>query len=318
MRTESAPPRLSVVIASYNMEKTIEACLTSLEGQSARGALEIIVVDSGTDRTAPLIREKFPQVRLFTSPTRLYPGEARNFGISQAQGEIIATTDADCEVASGWAQAILQAHQAPHPVIGGAIANANPESLVGWVAYFAKFISWIPGTPAGWMPLVLSANLTFKRAVFEECGPFLDKGYSSDYEYCTRLTKRGYPIRFDPAILVYHRNIEDFPYLCASEWKRGYTFARIRAEAEAFSRPRRFTYILLAWLIPLKIFLDIVHRAMRRREYLAPLLRVWPLLLVELGYWAAGEAAGYFQSLRPDREAAVGLPPGAPWPESRP
>jgi len=282
------------------------ACLASLEGQSARHALEVIVVDSGRDHTAALVREAFPWVRLLTFSQRLYPGRARNIAVGRARGEIIAFLDADAEAEGGWAEAILAAHQAPQAVVAGAIRNANPESLVSWAAYLAKFSSRLPGNPPGRLKFTPGLNLSLPKTILAQCGPFLEQGYCSDLEYCWRLRQAGYAIRFDPAILVAHRHTDDFRGLCLSQWERGWDFGKARLTSPSFSRLRRWLRIFLAGAVPVKMLGEIFLRARRRPEYLEPFLRVWPLLLVELACWAAGEAAGIFKSGALGRAAGNG------------
>src|SRR3990172_89116 len=130
----SNKPMLSVVIASYNSAETIVGCLASLENQSTDKDFEIIVVDSSTDGSAKLVEEKFPGVKLYRFSTRKFCGDARNFGISIAEGEIVAFIDADCIADEDWVNEILKAHKALYPAIGGSIANGNPESYVGWAS----------------------------------------------------------------------------------------------------------------------------------------------------------------------------------------
>lgn len=90
-------PQISIVVAAYNAEQTIEECLTSLIEQPVR-EIEIIVIDDGsTDATADIVSN-------FTSteiPIRLYsqtnagPSAARNHGVSKARADLIAFMDAD-------------------------------------------------------------------------------------------------------------------------------------------------------------------------------------------------------------------------------
>ena len=57
-------PTISIVIPAYNEEHFIEDCLNSVYQQDyPKELLEVIVVDGNShDRTAEIIREKFPQV----------------------------------------------------------------------------------------------------------------------------------------------------------------------------------------------------------------------------------------------------------------
>src|SRR5438105_15944211 len=104
-------PAVSIVIASYNARGTIAACLGSLTAQVDAPPCEIIVVDSSNDGTAEVVRRDFPAVRLIELPRRVHPGNARNRGVAAARGAILAFTDADCTVDSGWVRAIVTAHE---------------------------------------------------------------------------------------------------------------------------------------------------------------------------------------------------------------
>lgn len=87
---------VSVVMAAYNAEATIERALESVLNQTLPPD-EIIVVDDGsTDRTAEKIRKYEPKVR-YLFEINAGPSEARNVGIRTARGEWIAFLDADDE-----------------------------------------------------------------------------------------------------------------------------------------------------------------------------------------------------------------------------
>src|ERR1700722_10096232 len=95
-------PQLSVVIVSYNSDKTIEACLRSLESQTIQPA-QIIVVDSGKDGAADIVARMFPRVQLLRSEHRMYPGDARNVGVRHATGDLVEFLDSACIADSNWA-----------------------------------------------------------------------------------------------------------------------------------------------------------------------------------------------------------------------
>ncbi len=179
--------KISVIIASYNSSRTIEKCLRSLQRQTNQEDFEVIVVDSSEDGTAGIVAHQFPEVRLYTFSDRRFPGDARNFGVSMAKGDILAFTDADCVVDQNWIKEIAEAHQAPYPVIGGAIDNANPDSNVGWAYYFCEFSQWMPGFPKCEMAEIPTCCLSLKRWAFDTCGPFEKGTYCS---YCISLEVR--------------------------------------------------------------------------------------------------------------------------------
>jgi len=81
---------VSVVVPTFNEEKCLEKCLSSL----ADGKTEIIVVDGGsTDNTLKIARKYTTKV--FNLNKRGI-GIARQFGAENAKGKYIYMTDSDC------------------------------------------------------------------------------------------------------------------------------------------------------------------------------------------------------------------------------
>lgn len=291
-------PRLSVIIASYNSRKTIEACLRSLENQSANEEFEIIVVDSSIDGTAQLIEEKFPQVRLYKFNERKFCGDARNFGISRAKGRIVAFIDSDCTADNNWICEIVNAHKFPYLAVGGAIANGNPDSHVGWAAYFCEFSQWMPARHARWMPDIAGASMSYKREVFEKYGDFIEGTYCSDTDFHWRLVRYGHRLRFMPTILIYHHNINKLVNFLMHEFHHGLSFAQVRGKNKRFPVLPRSTYIIFFFLIPIWLLLKIAGINLRNRVYLLNFLKSLPLLILGLISWSLGEWMGYIKAGR--------------------
>ena len=88
---------ISLIIPVYNAEKRIGPCLDALRQQSCRD-FEILVIDDGsTDRTAELTAERAaldPRIRLIRRENGGVSA-ARNTGIEQARGELLAFLDSD-------------------------------------------------------------------------------------------------------------------------------------------------------------------------------------------------------------------------------
>lgn len=88
---------ISVVIPSFNREKTITRCIDSIAKQSLT-PYEIIVVDDGsTDRTLTILEDMpYENLRVIKQNHRGAQA-ARNLGIINAKGEYIAFLDSDDE-----------------------------------------------------------------------------------------------------------------------------------------------------------------------------------------------------------------------------
>lgn len=285
--------RLSIIVASYRSERTIEACLMSLERQNAAFDFEIIVVDSSDDSTPELIREKFPRVRLFSFKERKFPGDARNFAITKASGEIIAIIDADCTVDTGWAANVVKAHELKYLAIGGAVANGNPQSYVGWGQYFCEFSAWMPCNNSRIMSNIPTASMSYKREVFEKYGLFAEGTYGSDTEFHWRLCSFGHSLFFTPSIVVSHNNRENLAEFIKHMYILGRHFAELRLNKWRYSLIMRAVYAAFSPLIPSRLLLRIFLLNVKNRIYSFHFVKSLPLLLLGLICWSIGELAGY-------------------------
>lgn len=93
-------PRLSLIVAAYNVENYIERFLGSVFGQSSKlSNFEVIVVDDGsTDRTGEIVKiwqNRYPKHIKYIHQENAGAGAARNTGLSQARGTWVGFPDAD-------------------------------------------------------------------------------------------------------------------------------------------------------------------------------------------------------------------------------
>ncbi len=94
-------PFVSVIVPVYNDSQNIRKCIEALLSQTYPEKYEVLIVDNGsTDETRTVVR-KYP-VRLLMEDQIQSSYAARNKGILNAQGQVIALTDADCIPSSDW------------------------------------------------------------------------------------------------------------------------------------------------------------------------------------------------------------------------
>ncbi len=83
---------ISALVHTYNEEKNIERCLSSLSWVG-----EIVIIDMGsTDKTLEIARGY--QTKIYNHPYTGFVEPARNFGIEKAKGDWIMIVDADEEI----------------------------------------------------------------------------------------------------------------------------------------------------------------------------------------------------------------------------
>ncbi len=195
----------TVLIPSYNAASTIRGTLSPLLEQDFDESYEIIVVDSSSDETPRIITAEFPAVRLIHLDEQTDPGTARNLGIVQARGEIIACIDADCIASPDWLKRMVTEQRAGHEVVGGTIENGNPENLIAWAGYLGEFREWLQVGKARLVEHVPTCNISYHRSIFARFGGFPTEFYpQEDLLFHWRLSQHGVPIWFDPSIRVRH------------------------------------------------------------------------------------------------------------------
>ncbi len=90
--------KLSIIVPVYNTSKYLKECLNSLLKQTIKD-YEIIVIDDGsTDNSLDIIKEfnkKHPKILKYKSIPNKGVSNARNIGLSMAQGEYIGFVDSD-------------------------------------------------------------------------------------------------------------------------------------------------------------------------------------------------------------------------------
>lgn len=119
--------RVSVVIPVRNNAVGLRLCLQALEKQTfPRQSFEIVVVDNDSTDALGEVKKQFPQARwLFDAGSGSY--SARNCGLKEAHGEIVAFTDSDCQPSPEWlvnGVAALDSNEGT--IIGGNVEMIDP------------------------------------------------------------------------------------------------------------------------------------------------------------------------------------------------
>ena len=229
-------PRVSVVVCTYNGGRTLDGCLRSLRALDYPN-YEVVVVDDGSTDDTREILGRFPEVRAVRQENRGL-GVARNVGLRESGGEVVAYTDSDCVADPGWLTCLVhQLRRSGAEGVGG--PNLTPED--GWLS---ACVAASPGQPTHVLEgdeeaeHVPGCNMAFRREALEAIGGF-DPRYrkaGDDVDICLRVQQAGGRVTFAPGAFVWHhRRQNPSTYL---RQQAGY------GEAEAllrFKYPDRFT-----------------------------------------------------------------------------
>lgn len=227
--------KVSIIIPTYNEEKVIGKCLTSLSKQNYK-ITEIIVVDDGSKDDTRLkvqkVKEKLDLKNLkLISQKHKGAGSARNLGVKNSRGEVLVFLDADMTFNNNFIKKLID------PILKGEARGtfSKEEYVSNWQKTWAK--SW--SVNEGWVkrrrhpenyPDEQKVFRAILRKEFERVGGFDEtKGYTDDWSLSDRL---GYKAVVSPGAVFYHKNPDSLKEVFVqAKWaaKRDYKFGLIGA-----------------------------------------------------------------------------------------
>ncbi len=214
---------LTVLVCTHNRADLLRGALESLEGQSlARARFEVLVVDNAsTDATPAVVAECAARARIDIRSVReaeLGLDAARNRGVREAAGEIVAFLDDDARPRHDWAAEILEGferHDAP--ILGGRVdliwEAPRPvwfsDPLLRYLIHCDYGPEVVSVTSPPWL---YGTNVAFRKSLFQQIGLFrldLDrKGESlmggGDTEFFKRAHASGHRLLYLPSLVVRH------------------------------------------------------------------------------------------------------------------
>lgn len=160
-------PTVSVVIPCLNDAAALEACLSSLAGQTV-SPHEVVVVDNNSTDSSAEVARRFGARVVFEAEPGIPAAAAA--GYDAAAGEIIARCDADCLLPADWVQRIAETFAAA-PALG---ALSGPGSFYGFAKPLGAVLSVLylgsyylaMGSALGHLPL-FGSNLAFRTSVWK-------------------------------------------------------------------------------------------------------------------------------------------------------
>jgi GT2 family glycosyltransferase len=224
------PPKLSIVIVSFNTRPDLERCIESLAASPPLMPHEIVVVDNASsDGSVGAVRRRWPAIRVIVQPENLGFAVANNTGIRASHGSMVLLLNSDCVVPSGAVDRLaerLRAH--PSAAVAGPLlvdASGRTELSFGrmispWAELRQKAIGkaydrgmatarrWVSRAVSSerYVDWVSGAALLVYRADADAAG-LLDERYflyTEDVDFCAAIRARGRKILFTPEATVTH------------------------------------------------------------------------------------------------------------------
>lgn len=285
-------PAASVVICAFRARHRIDRALTALRKQEVDEPFEVIAIVSGDDQCDRHLANAHPDVRIISSPTRLYPGRARNLGVRAARAPVVAFVPDDGVVASGWLRARLRHHRRGVPLVAGAISNGTPSNIIGTAGYYVEYTASMP-VLAVLERQVVPHTLSYTRDVFQRAGMFPELDVpGEDTLFNQRCMALKLQHVFEPAASMDHLNPTGLRNYLSHQAGHGRGLARCALTGvieDPFERHRGRHRLAASALIgyPFRRWLRTLSLARRGgRAHVARFLLLTPLILG--GYLAGG------------------------------
>ncbi|MBX2917300.1 MAG: glycosyltransferase [Cyclobacteriaceae bacterium] len=196
-------PAVSVVVAMRNEALNLEKLITSLAKQDYAGTWELILVDDhsedNTIQVAQILKYKFSHLPItVVSATGSGKKQALTQGIAQAAGEIIVTTDADCELPPAWLTDLGQSFKPTTQLVVGSVSLKHHPTFFSRLqaVEFASVMATGLGM-LGWNHPIMSngASLAFKKSAFAAVAGYKGNEHiaSGDDEFLMRKISERFP-----------------------------------------------------------------------------------------------------------------------------
>jgi len=139
-RALSVYPPISILVAAYNEQASIEETLVSIGHQNYPGGLQVIVINDGsTDNTSAVVERALDQYPWLTFvDLKKNGGKARalNIGLKEVLHDLVITVDADSFLYRGALTNIVERYQADPP---------NTRAVAGKILVRNSRQNWITG-----------------------------------------------------------------------------------------------------------------------------------------------------------------------------
>jgi len=229
----SGPAPLAVVVVSWNTRDLLRSCLASLRAEADALSLDVWVVDNASeDGSAEMVEAEFPEARLLRTGENVGFAAANNRALRRIDAPFVLLLNPDTEVREGALERALEAARDRTTTVAARLLNPDgslqhscfrfprlgvdllealylhlllPRRIRGplllgghWSHDEAREVDW-----------ALGAFLLVPGTAVEDAGLLPEEYplFGEDIEWCWRLGRAGYPVRYCPdAEVVHHGN----------------------------------------------------------------------------------------------------------------
>jgi mycofactocin system glycosyltransferase len=213
---EKYEPFVSIVIPVYNRSHDLYCCLESLKTLDyPQSKLQVIVVDDASNDNSASVAGEF-NAKVIVQPYNQGQSAARNRGVKEASGEIVAFIDSDCIADPQWLKDLVPYFQDRRFVlVGGFVDSYYQNSMLDRYESVKSALNMgmqkVVGVGNNAVFYVPTCNVLIRKDIYLKNGG-LDESMrvGEDVDFCWRLMKAGHRLIYVPKGKVRHKHRNQF------------------------------------------------------------------------------------------------------------
>lgn len=219
---------LSIIVPIFNAENFLLEFFKSLSNQECiNERVELLLIDNGsTDNSKDIIEEYIKMNQTFHIEYHYFDDvadsyAARNYGVRQSKGQILAFTDSDCVLEPNWIKNIIKFAK-PGIIISGEVEIQVVDKENMW-EIFDSF-AHLNNKENASKGKVATANLVVIKDDFIKNGYFVERFSGGDHEWSLRAKKSGFSIVYEDQIKVFHPSRKSFTEILKKSRRMAFGF----------------------------------------------------------------------------------------------
>jgi GT2 family glycosyltransferase len=233
VQTLAVPPRLTIVIVSYNCRSVLEECLESLPRGAGALTYETVVVDNDSrDGTAAWLAETRPDVAVIKNTGNAGFARACNQGAACSRAEYVLFLNPDTVAGDGVFEKTLDYMASTTDLAACGCKVLRPDGTLdlsckrnfpsAWDALcrmgglsrlfprsriFARYDArYVDEEQRQEVALIDGCYMMVRRYALQDIGPFDERFfmYAEEMDWCRRAWARGWSIGYDPTGTIVH------------------------------------------------------------------------------------------------------------------
>jgi len=221
---------ISLYIAAYNAERTIEKSIKSLLQQTLKPKEIIIINDCSTDKTLNLLK-KFNQIKIINNKKNYGLAKSRNIALKYSKYDLLASIDSDVICKKNWLETLFNTMvKKKADLIGGKLIDKYiKEPANHWRSYYLKQ-NW--GDKQINNPqFVFGANFLLNKKKIKNLNIKYNETFRTngeDVNFSKVLKSKNCNLYYEPRAICYHYQFDDVISLSRRYWRYSYYGAGLK------------------------------------------------------------------------------------------